>query len=215
MLITGIGWVGTATHGAVRLGRSGAHHDGRDLYRQLRADGVVPDAIKDFGRFDPDSVRVCLAAALTLHDAGIAPWSDAAGVTGLLIAGATGSQTANLAYFRDYIVNGRSLGRGNLFIYTLPTSPAAEASICFGLSGPLLYIGHGGRTAAADALRAAADFVAAGQADTMLCVVADDAQTISYALQAPGGGRQGWPLEAMLQADGTLASPEHLMEGPA
>jgi len=32
------------------------------------------------------------------------------------------------------------LGRGNLFIYTLPTSPLAEAAIYFGLGGPCFHL---------------------------------------------------------------------------
>jgi len=43
--------------------------------------------------------------------------------------------------FLDYVQAGRKLGRGSLFIYTLPSSPLAEAAIHFGLQGPVLYIG--------------------------------------------------------------------------
>ena len=38
------------------------------------------------------------------------------------------------------MANGSTLGRGNLFIYTLPSSPLAEAAIHFGLTGKLLYL---------------------------------------------------------------------------
>ena len=50
-----------------------------------------------------------------------------------------GSLQSDLEYFRDYLEGGRTLSRGNLFIYTLPSSPLGEAAIHFGLLGPLLY----------------------------------------------------------------------------
>lgn len=210
MIISGIGWIETPAHGWMRQDRTGNHHDGRDLYRRLRQDGVIPDAIKDFGRFDPDSVQLCLAAALSLLDAGIVPGSPEAAQTGLLVSRAAGAQNANLAYFRDYLVSGRTLGRGNLFIYTLPTSPAAETAIAFGLQGPLVYIHHAGGGLAAP-LQDAADFIAGGQAHTMLCALSDNRRTLCFTLRPEG--YPGWPWQTILQADAQPASLRDYLKG--
>jgi len=59
---------------------------------------------------------------------------------GIIGTNETGCFQSNLRYFRDYIRSGRTLGRGILFVYTLPSIPLAEAAIQFGFQGPLLYI---------------------------------------------------------------------------
>ncbi len=138
--LEGLAWIAGNHHGAAWSGRAGVHDDLRALYRALRGEGVLPDSMPNFARFDEDSRRLCLAAGLALHDAGLRPGSPEVRQTGLLIAGPDGATAANLAYFRDYAAGGRVLGRGNLFIYTLPTSPGAEAAIGYGLGGPLLYL---------------------------------------------------------------------------
>jgi len=45
-----------------------------------------------------------------------------------------------LAYFGDYLAHGRTLGRANLFVYTLPTSAASEIAILLKLDGPLMHL---------------------------------------------------------------------------
>ena len=78
-----------------------------------------------------------------------------------------------MAYFQDYVSGGRKLGRGNLFIYTLPTSPAAEAAIHFGLAGPLLYVGRS-VSAPVDALQDSVGILADRLAGVVLCVLVDE-----------------------------------------
>jgi 3-oxoacyl-[acyl-carrier-protein] synthase II len=58
---------------------------------------------------------------------------------GIVGASDSGSMQSDIDYFKDYLDCGRTLSRGNLFIYTLPSSPLGEAAIHFGLQGPLLY----------------------------------------------------------------------------
>lgn len=60
---------------------------------------------------------------------------------GLIGTNRAGSLEANRLYFSDYLQAGRVLARGNLFVYTLPSSPLAEAAIHFGFQGPMLYMG--------------------------------------------------------------------------
>ncbi len=208
MQIIGISWLRETSYGTACTGLRGEHDGLRDLYQTLRARTVLPEALKDFGRFDPESKRVCLCAALALHDAALAPHGPEMSEAGILITGAEGAHHANLAYFRDYLAGGRSLGRGNLFIYTLPTSPAAETAIAFGMHGPLLYSGR--RIAnGSHALNAAARLIAAGQADVMLCVLPDRDAVACYLLGAgKRRDRPGLPVRDVVAASGDSAALE-------
>jgi len=194
----GIGWVSAGTHGAAWRGMVGEHEDLRALYRALRDASVIPSSMANFARYDDASRRLSLAVGLALHDAGIAPCGPATLRTGLLLAGPDGAHSANVAYFRDYVAGGRKLGRGNLFIYTLPTSPGAEAAISFGLNGPLLYVGRSDEDGR-PALRDAEAFVASGQADTMLCALSGPDEILCFVLGARArearmpAERTGWP----------------------
>lgn len=197
--LTGLGWIADGRHGAAWSGRTGVHEDLRALYRALREEGVLPDSMPNFARFDEDSKRLCLAAGLALHDAGLRPGSPEALQTGLLLAGPDGATAANLAYFRDYVAAGRVLGRGNLFIYTLPTSPGAEAAIGYGLGGPLLYLAHAGD----DGLRSLRDawtLVRSGEARNLVLALAPAPGELACAVigdrPAPRpepAGAPGWP----------------------
>jgi 3-oxoacyl-[acyl-carrier-protein] synthase II len=95
---------------------------------------------KNFGRLDPVSRMAAYAVALTLRDAGIEYAQDRKLDMGIIGTNAMGSLDADIRYFRDYLETGRTTARGNLFIYTLPSSPLGEAAIHFGLQGPLYYI---------------------------------------------------------------------------
>ena len=99
---------------------------------------------KNFGRFDADSKLVCYAVALALKDAGDTYAPDMKKDVGIIGTNADGSLQSDIDYFKDYVDCGRKLSRGNLFIYTLSTSPLAEAAIHFGFQGPLLYMTSGG-----------------------------------------------------------------------
>jgi hypothetical protein len=93
--------------------------------------------VKYYARITAET-RCCLfAASLALKHSGL----DANSIEiGLLSAGSDGCLRANAEYFRDYVANGRTLGRGNLFIYTLPTSAMGEVAIALSLTGPCMFI---------------------------------------------------------------------------
>ena len=95
-----------------------------------------------FGRLDNISKMTCYAVALALKDAGIAYSPHQKQDIGILGTNASGSLQSDIRYFTDYLNGGRTLSRGNLFIYTLPSSPLGEAAIHFGLQGPLLYVAN-------------------------------------------------------------------------
>ena len=134
------GWVNGLHCGCDRKSIQWQSDDLRSLYAQLLKDAVFTYPVKNFARFDEASRLIILSVALALHDAGIAYTEGEKQDIGILGTSPDGALVSNLAYFRDYTEHGRKLARGNLFIYTLPTSPLAEAAIHFGLQGPLLYL---------------------------------------------------------------------------
>jgi hypothetical protein len=155
--VTGMGWWLKGSWGRVLSGRKGAG-EGQGMFRRQ---------FNNLGRLDSDSKAAAYAVALALEDAGL-DYPLAPGTTaGIAGSSALGCLNADLTYFRDYVDCGRTLGRGNYFIYTLPTSPLAECSIHFGLEGPVLYLG-GGSPVFALPLEAAANAMEDAQAELML-----------------------------------------------
>lgn len=179
--VLGLGWVQGGEFGCARLGRRHAFPAGATLHSLWRAAALLPAPPKNVGRFDAATHLACDAIALALRDAGL---ESAAGRTqdiGLLVATPDGSVAANRAYFADYLAGGRTLGRGNLFIYTLPTSAAAEAAICFGLRGPLLYAAAA-RRPAHGLLSMAGGMLGSGESSLMLALLADGATAVCFLL---------------------------------
>ena len=109
----------------------------------LARKGIFSYPFRNFGRLDNVSKMVCYASALALRDAGESYSQDIKKDIGIIGTNTDGSIQSDIDYFKDYVECGRKLSRGNLFIYTLPTSPLAEAAIHFGLQGPLFYITSG------------------------------------------------------------------------
>ena len=60
--------------------------------------------------------------------------------TGVLGWNGDGCTAENLAYWRDYVGNGRTAGRGGLFVATLPTIPYCEAAIALNCRGGVAYL---------------------------------------------------------------------------
>ena len=103
-------------------------------YHELRESGAIVSA-KYFSRFDTLTKDVFISACEAAVTLGAEALQDAA----LLLVSRAGSEATNRAFFEDYLANGKTLARGNLFIYTLPTSPLAEIAIHLGIRGPLVY----------------------------------------------------------------------------
>ena len=155
---------------------------------------LFPVPPKNMGRFSATSRFALCACALALKDAEIAAGSDACRDMGLLGTNESGCLAENRAYFADYLTGGRALARSNLFVYTLPSSPLAEASIHFGLQGPMVYIGcPGGELIGL--VRVAVGMVAGGEASRILAVRADDRSAEACVV---GPGPAGMSVEAGL-----------------
>jgi hypothetical protein len=140
VIIKGLGWITQERYGCLNR-KINKELDGRKtLHALLRQEGILAYPVNNFGRFDWDSKITCALVGLALFDAGLTYKEGRKNTRiGLIGTNADGSLESNLKYFRDYIDGGRKLARGNLFIYTLPSSPLAEASIHFGLQGPIFY----------------------------------------------------------------------------
>jgi len=165
--ILGTGWLSRDSYGSERMERS-VEYASRVSIRGLgKEEGLFAYPVKNFGRFEPVSRRVCYVTALALQDAGLKYSKGWKQDIGLLGTDEHGCEQANFNYFRDYVEGGRTLARANLFIYTLPSSPLAEVAVHFGLQGPLLYLRN--QDASLDSLLATAQrMIAEGQAETML-----------------------------------------------
>ncbi|MCK4401172.1 hypothetical protein KAW08_02560 [bacterium] len=140
MIISGIGWISKKKYGCVKKAVRKDYTDIKSMYSKLQNESVFLYPVKNFGRFDTTSKMACCAGALALHDAGIKYSEKYKQDIGIISTNTDGCLKSNLDYFKDYVQTGRKLARGNLFIYTLPSSPLAEAAIHFGFQGPLLYI---------------------------------------------------------------------------
>ena len=140
--------------------------------------------IKYLQRFTEEARHCVCAASLVLKE-------DASGEIGLLAAGVDRTLAANLYYFRDYVANGRSLGRGNLFLYTLPTSVLGEVAVALTLTGPCLFI-HNPADPIGQAVRQAEQMIADGEADQMLVIWSDANAAVCLSVQT---GEGSFPIE--------------------
>ncbi len=176
------GWVKGRECGCVGKACHWKYADLRMAYNQLLKGAVLAYPIENFGRFNHDSKLVILAMALALYDASITYAKDKKQDISILGTNTCGALDANLSYFNDYVANGRTLGRGNLFIYTLPSSPLAEAAIHFGLTGELLYLGFV-KNAGQESLKFAADMLKNQNHKAILLVNADSQKATCWVLQ--------------------------------
>lgn len=183
--LRGIGWLTPDGCGCIARGERfpacGAK-DG-DSFRK----GLIAHPIRNFGRFDAITRMTCFGVALALRDAGISSGPSRKQELGIVGTSREGSLRTDIEYFRDYLAGGRTLSRGSLFIYTLPSSPFGEAAIHFGLQGPLLYIAAGGRSLV-PLVDTASDMVLAGEARAMLAGMAAEDGSVFFVI---GDGTAG------------------------
>jgi len=125
---------------------------------------LVGKPVKYYARMTRET-RCCLfAATLAMESSGAR--SEVTEI-GLIAAGSDGWMQASGEYFRDYVEHGRTLGRGNLFIYTLPTSGLGEVAIALGLSGPCMFA-HDAKNPTAGLCRIGGQLLADGEAQVIL-----------------------------------------------
>ena len=130
-----MGWINKKEFGCIMKGFR-TSYNGWTLPKKR----IFSSPFRNFGRLNNISKLTCFAIALALNDAGMDFSVNRKRNIGIISTGASGSFQTDMIYFKDYLDSGRTLSRGNLFIYTLPSSPSGEAAIYFGLRGPLFYI---------------------------------------------------------------------------
>ena len=135
-VVTGIGWITETEYGCVRQRWRRFYSDMKSLRTDLQGDSVFSYPVKGFGRYDRVSQMTCCVTALAFHDAGMSYAEDEKQDIGILGTNSDGCLQSNLDYFTDFVANGRTLGRANYFVYTLPSTPMAEAAIHFKCQGP-------------------------------------------------------------------------------
>jgi 3-oxoacyl-(acyl-carrier-protein) synthase len=140
---------------------------------------LIDRPLKYFPRMTAEA-RSCLAAAsLAIKAAG---WHQRESVNiGIVGTGYTGCLLADMEYFRDYVAGGQSLGRANLFIYTLPTSALSEVAIALNLTGPTLHVCDDAQPMQS-VIQLAMTMVKNREAQGMLCEFSDGPSAICVAI---------------------------------
>jgi hypothetical protein len=142
-------------------------------------------SFKNFGRLDPASRMAAYAVALALGDAGIEYSQGRKLDMGIIGTNASGSLDSDVRYFRDYLETGRTISRGNLFIYTLPTSPLGEAAVHFGLQGPLFYMTGPGNPLEM-IMEAAEEIMTFDKTPAMLVAIFEEDAAVCFVLMEDG-----------------------------
>jgi 3-oxoacyl-[acyl-carrier-protein] synthase II len=174
-VVRGVGWLDEQDWGSVFRRQRVTYGDPAGVPPWKQGE-LFAGGIKNVGRFDRATRMTVSACGLALWDAGVSAPAPAVGLIG---TNAGGSLLANRSYFEDYLQAGRVMARGNLFIYTLPSSPLAETAIHFGLQGPLLYAGFPGG-GVGDVLQAGVDLIGDGTATEMLAVYSDEKEGLAF-----------------------------------
>ena len=182
--VNGIGWINKAEYGCILRNIRIAYDDKSRLKKE-----IFTSSYKNFGRIDNASRITCYAAALALKDAGIEYSQNRKQDIGVIGTNSRSSLETDINYFMDYIDSNRTSSRGNLFIYTLPTSPLGEAAIRFGLQGPLLYI------AASDnsllpVIETAAEMILLDESTVMLAGMSREEEAVYFVLKKDSGSGQ-------------------------
>ena len=100
---------------------------------KLVREKVLNGLPKEYGRFTADARKILCVLAKTLQ--------GKKGNIGIIFVNDSYCVEDNFKYYKDFFDAGAKLGRANLFVYTLPTTPIAESAIYLGLTGPLFYMG--------------------------------------------------------------------------
>ena len=183
--VRGIGWLTNNGYGCIRSGQRREFETGESI-NSLPKRGIFSHPFKNFGRLDNLARMNAYAVALALQDAGIEYSPGLKQDIGIIGTNAEGSLRSDIEDFKEYVESGRTLSRGNLFIYTLPSSPVGESAIHFGLRGPLLYVMEE-KNALAQVLDTAADMIMAQETPMMLAGRAEETEALYFILTADPG----------------------------
>jgi 3-oxoacyl-(acyl-carrier-protein) synthase len=164
---------------------------------------LIGRPVKYYARMTVETRCGLCAASIALKSIGL---ESGGKEIGLLSAGSNGCLRANEEYFRDYVANGRTLGRGNLFIYTLQTSALGEVAIALSLAGPSMFVQHAVQPVAG-MIQTAGQMVSDGEAEIMLGLWSDTDAAVCFVVD--GASQSGG---AFLQPAEMDAAPLRLCE---
>jgi len=176
--ITGKGFIGKKKFGIIKQNRSFDFLNIKNIYERLQEEKILSAKIKNFKRFPDETKKMVLATKLALFDAKIENIKD----FGLMAVSSEGSLNSNIKYFKDYVDCGCKMGRGSLFIYTLPTTPLAEIAIAFGIEGSLQFLTCSKPTLSF-ALEYGEDILKNNEATALIIIVFDVNEIISIVLE--------------------------------
>ncbi len=188
--VDGIGWVTRQGYGCIRSGLRQDFGPGEGP-GSLPKKGIFSHPFKNFGRLDAVSKTAAYGVALALQDAGIEYSPVQKQDIGIVGTSREGSLRTDIEYFKDYLSSGRTLSRGNLFIYTLPSSPLGEAAIHFGLTGPLVYAAVGSYSLL-PLLDMSEQIVLADEARLMIAGKAEQDEAIFIVIAKSATGQNGF-----------------------
>ncbi|MDP8266445.1 MAG: hypothetical protein P9M07_05805 [Candidatus Aceula meridiana] len=188
----GIGWITEDRFGSIFRENITEYTDRKKVHSIFRDASILLAPIKNFGRFDKVSRNTCLAISLALFDAGIDYSKGTMQDFGILSTDEEGCLQSNIEYFKDYVECGRKLSRGNLFVYTLPSTPIAEAAINFGCQGPVLYLTFQ-EDQTNQILEQGRIMIESKEATNLLIVNASEEESICFLLKEEKGAlKNGW-----------------------
>jgi len=203
--LKGIGWLTKEGYGCIRSGLRQRFEPGETAHMLLKK-GIFSHPFKNFGRLDTLSRMTAYAVALALQDAGIEYMPGKKQDIGIIGTNSEGSLQSDLEYFEDYVNSGRTLSRGNLFIYTLPSSPVGESAIHFGLLGPLLYAAGEGNSLA-PLLDNAVEMLLSGETPIVLVGTAEEHEGLYFVLDNASGPDR--PLLCDIGVARTITDSDH------
>jgi hypothetical protein len=209
-VVAGIGWITASEYGCVRRQMRRSYAEMRLLRSEMLAESIFSYPVKGFAKYDRVSQMTCCATALALYDAGM-PYSESRKQDiGILGTNSDGCLQSNLDFFGDFVENGRTLGRANLFVYTLPSIPIAEAAIHFKCEGPLLYMAFP-REPIASLLRQSEGMIVREEAEAMMAVRATEEDAQCFVVRRPEdvSNRPLLTLDQLIElAERTPSAPE-------
>lgn len=181
-VITGIGWIAGREYGSVAKKLRRSYSDMASLRSDMEGQSILLYPLKGFGKYDLVSKMTCCVTALALCDAGMSYSETNEQEVGIFGTNTNGCLQSNLEFFRDFLDNGRTLGRGSLFVNTLPSIPVAQAALYLKCRGPLLYLAFPHRQLSS-LLRESDSIILRGESPAMLAVRASEEDAISFVLR--------------------------------
>ena len=176
-ILSGAAWCSRSDYSTLFAHRKDSFPNYREAYKYYKKNEVLTRELNNFRRVSNTARLYLLLTGLAAFDAGKQD-SDFPDNTGI-ICNSESVLAENEKYYKDYLDSGKIGGRGNLFVYTLPTSALGEAAISFGIRGPLYNVTFN-ENSPADFLEHIQFLFDSEQIDTVFAIFSDN--EINYSL---------------------------------